>query len=130
MGSLITGDFSPASFISGMADKSGMGGVYRAMMGMSESGDIATGLRELAPELGVDKRVLGVVDNVNEIFRDGQFDSEYALQTAIEMVAIPIIMEKLEAVPVPVDTSSGVGEQLSSMSGVKGLLNRMGGAGW
>ena len=130
MGALITGDFSPSSFISGMADKSGMGGVYRAMMGMAESGDIATGLRELAPELGVDKRVLGVVDNANEIFRDGQFDSEYALQTAIEMVAIPIIMEKIESVPVPVDTSSGLGEQLSSMNGVKGLLNRMGGAGW
>ena len=46
------------------------------------------------------------------------------------MVGIPSIMEKIEAVPVPVDTSSGVGEQLSSMSGVKGLLNRMGGAGW
>ena len=130
MGALITGDFSPSSFISGMADKAGMGGVYRAMMGMAESGDLGTGLRELAPELGVDKRVLGVVDNANEIFRDGKFDSEYALQTAIEMVAIPIIMEKIEAVPVPVDTSSGVGEQLSSMSGVKGLLNRMGGAGW
>lgn len=125
--SLVSGGFSPAAFVSGMAEKHGLGGIYKAMMGVVDGGDISSGLRELAPELGVDKRVLGIVDEVGEVFRNGKIDTEYALQTALELVPIPIIVEKLQATPVPVDSSSGVGEQLSSSGGVRGLLNRMAG---
>ena len=125
--SLVSGGFSPAAFVSGMAEKHGMGSIYKAMMGVVDGGDMASGLRELAPELGVDKRVLGVVDQVGEVFRDGKIDTEYALQTALEMIPIPIIVEKLQATPVPVDSSSGVGEQLSTAGGMRGLLNRMAG---
>tara|TARA_B100000029_G_scaffold53299_1_gene48396 strand:- start:14693 stop:17950 length:3258 start_codon:yes stop_codon:yes gene_type:complete len=125
--SLVSGGFSPAAFVSGMAEKHGLGGIYKAMMGVVDGGDITSGLRELAPELGVDKRVLGIVDEVGEVFRNGKIDTEYALQTALELVPIPIIVEKLQATPVPVDSSSGVGEQLSSSGGVRGLLNRMAG---
>ena len=125
--SLVSGGFSPAAFVSGMAEKHGLGGIYKAMMGVVDGGDISSGLRELAPELGVDKRVLGIVDEVGEVFRNGKIDTEYALQTALELVPIPIIVEKLQATPVPVDSSSGVGEQLSSAGGVRGLLNRMAG---
>ena len=125
--SLVSGGFSPAAFVSGMAEKHGLGGIYKAMMGVVDGGDITSGLRELAPELGVDKRVLGIVDEVGEVFRNGKIDTEYALQTALELVPIPIIVEKLQATPVPVDSSSGVGEQLSSAGGVRGLLNRMAG---
>ncbi len=125
--SLVSGGFSPAAFVSGMAEKHGLGGIYKAMMGVVDGGDISSGLRELAPELGVDKRVLGIVDEVGEVFRNGKIDTEYALQTALELVPIPIIVERLQATPVPVDSSSGVGEQLSSSGGVRGLLNRMAG---
>ena len=125
--SLVSGGFSPAGFVSGMAEKHGLGGIYKAMMGVVDGGDITSGLRELAPELGVDKRVLGIVDEVGEVFRNGKIDTEYALQTALELVPIPIIVERLQATPVPVDSSSGVGEQLSSSGGVRGLLNRMAG---
>ena len=125
--SLVSGNFSPAGFVSGMAEKHGLGGIYKAMMGVADGGNIQSGLRELAPELGVDKRVLGIVDEVGEVFRGGKIDTEYALQTAIELVPIPVIVERLQATPVPVDSSSGVGEQLSSSSGVRGLLNRMAG---
>jgi len=125
--SLVSGGFSPAGFVSGMAEKHGLGGIYKAMMGVVDGGDMTSGLRELAPELGVDKRVLGVVDEVGEVFRGGKIDTEYALQTALEMIPIPIIVEKLQATPVPVDSSSGVGEQLSSAGGMRGLLNRMAG---
>ncbi len=125
--SLVSGNFSPAGFVSGMAEKHGLGGIYKAMMGVVDGGDIQSGLRELAPELGVDKRVLGIVDEVGEVFRNGKIDTEYALQTALELVPIPVIVERLQATPVPVDSSSGVGEQLSTSGGVRGLLNRMAG---
>ena len=40
--SLVSGGFSPAGFVSGMAEKHGLGGIYKAMMGVVDGGYITS----------------------------------------------------------------------------------------
>ena len=99
--------FSAMNALGSVADKAGMRGIYNAIVSGAQSGDYVQGLRELAPELGVDPRILGVLDKGRALLRDNRFNSEYAMQTAIEFLPVPLIVEKLIPAPTPVPINSG-----------------------
>ena len=123
MGSLFGGSFNAMGPIGALADKFGLSGIMDAVTGMMASGDMMTGLRELAPELGVSPEVLGIYDEGRKYFTDGKFNSQMAMQTAIEFIPIPMVIQKLEIAPagVPINTGGG------SSGGISSLLGRLGG---
>ena len=59
---LFAGSFSPQQFIGGMAEKNGMGGLYKSVMGLLGGGDLYTGLKEIGGEIGISPEVFGAVD--------------------------------------------------------------------
>tara|TARA_B100002019_G_scaffold80615_1_gene69616 strand:- start:16029 stop:18632 length:2604 start_codon:yes stop_codon:yes gene_type:complete len=99
--------FSATRALGSVADRFGMGGVYAAIMSGAQSGDYIQGLSGLAGELGVDPRILGVLDKGRALLRDNKFNAEYAMQTAIEFLPVPLIVEKLVPAPTPVPINSG-----------------------
>ncbi len=99
--------FSASRALGSVADRFGMGGIYAAIMSGAQSGDYVQGLRELAPELGVDPRILGVLDKGRALLSNNKFNAEYAMQTAIEFLPVPLIVEKLIPAPTPVPINSG-----------------------
>lgn len=99
--------FSATRALGSVADRFGMGGVYAAIMSGAQSGDYMQGLSGLAGELGVDPRILGVLDRGKALLRDNKFNAEYAMQTAIEFLPVPLIVEKLVPAPTPVPINSG-----------------------
>ena len=123
MSSLFGGSFNAMGPIGALADKFGLSGIMDAVTGMMASGDMMTGLRELAPELGVSPEVLGIYDEGRKYFTDGKFNAQMAAQTAIEFIPIPMVIQKLEIAPagVPINTTGLV------QGGISSLLGRMGG---
>ena len=110
MAKILGGDgyqFSAMNAIGAVADKAGMKGIYTAIMSGVQSGNYVDSLRDLAPELGVDPRILGVLDKGRALLRDNKFNAEYAMQTAIEFLPVPLIVEKLIPAPTPVPINSG-----------------------
>ena len=110
MAKILGGDgyqFSAMNAIGAVADKAGMKGIYNAILSGAQSGNYIDSLRELAPELGVDPRILGVLDKGRALLRDNKFNAEYAMQTAIEFLPVPLIVEKLIPAPTPVPINSG-----------------------
>ena len=106
---------TPMGMMQTFADNMGVGGMFKAISGMMSGGDFITGLRELAPELGIDPRVLGIFDRTSSMFsassggsRQRQLSNEYALQTAIEFVQVPLIIEKLVEIPKPVPINNPI----------------------
>ncbi|ADO97330.1 endolysin [Synechococcus phage S-SM1] len=99
--------FSAFNAMGNIADKVGMKGVYQAILSGAQSGDYIQGLAELAPELGVDPRILGVLNKGKQLLQSNKFNAEYAMQTAIEFLPVPLIVEKLVPAPTPVPINSG-----------------------
>ena len=99
--------FSALGAIGNMADKVGMRGVYQAIISGAQTGNYIEGLPELAAEIGVDPRILGVLDKGKQLLQNNQFNAEYAMQTAIEFLPVPLVIEKIVAAPTPVPINSG-----------------------
>ena len=99
--------FSALGALSGVADRVGMKGVYQAILSGAQTGNYIEGLPELAAEMGVDPRVLGVLDKGKALLQNNKFNAEYAMQTAIEFLPVPLIVEKIVAAPTPVPINSG-----------------------
>jgi len=110
--SVLKGGFNPASMIAGAADHFGLGGILDAVTGIS-SGDPSKAIEMIGSELGIDKKVLGVVDNVatKALSSDGM-SAKYAMKQALEFVPIPLIIEKIEpilqAVPININRTKVV----------------------
>ena len=90
-----------------MADKVGMKGVYQAILSGAQTGNYIEGLPQLASELGVDPRILGVLDKGKQLLSNNKFNAEYAMQTAIEFLPVSLVVEKIVAAPTPVPINSG-----------------------
>ena len=99
--------FSALGAIGNMADKVGMKGVYQAILSGAQTGNYIEGLPQLASELGVDPRILGVLDKGKQLLSNNKFNAEYAMQTAIEFLPVPLVVEKIVAAPTPVPINSG-----------------------
>ncbi|AOO00958.1 hypothetical protein Np060912_012 [Synechococcus phage S-RIM2] len=102
-----SGSFNPAGMVTNIANQFGMGGLMESMMG----GDVASMAPTIARELGVDPKIVGGVETVtNKAFKEGGISAEYAMQTAMEFVPIPLILNKIVPmqVAVPINTGGGV----------------------
>ena len=109
------GAFGVMGMMQNLASQNGMGGMFKAISGMVAGGDFIGGLRELAPELGIDPRVLGVFDRSSSMFSTSkgggstkQMSQEYAMQTALEFVPVPMLIEKLIEIPKPVPINNPI----------------------
>jgi len=106
--------FSPMSLFQGIAEQTGFGGLFNVVQGIIGGGGpnaIMEGLRGMAPELGVNPEALGIFTNRGTNSRSNQLDSKsnsmskaYAMQSQLEFIPMPVIIEKLtpihKAVPV------------------------------
>lgn len=108
-GSIFSGGFNPMSMLGGVAEQFGLGGLYGAVTG-AMGGDYSAGIQQLGSELGVDPKILGAVDDISsKALGKGGISAEYAMQTALEFVPVPMILEKIVPMPtaVPINTGGG-----------------------
>ena len=91
-----------------LAGQFGMGSLFDGMLGiagMTQQG----GLAQQAGELGVDARSFGIFNNASGVSAfdpKGGISSEYAMQTALEFVPVPMILLKLVPIDRPVPINS------------------------
>ena len=99
------GGFSPMSLFGDIANQMGFGSIFKTVTGMLQGGGmhaVMDGLREMAPELGVIPEALGVFTAKGKNARNNLLDSRqsqmskaYAMQSQLEFVPMPVIIEKL-----------------------------------
>ena len=90
-----------------LAGQFGMGGVFDALAGVAGM-TMQNALMQQSPELGVDPRVFGIFNQqVSAFDPKGGISAEYAMQTAMEFVPIPLILLKLVPIdrPVPINNT-------------------------
>ena len=123
--SLLTGDFSAAGFITGMAEKHGYGGLVKAALGMV-GGNFEQGMIDLAAEMGVNPEMFGVIDTLQMLREGGESEKQKIMQEigSISVVSFPVVIQKLLSIPTPVGVDTGGGGGGSSGGG--GLLSRLG----
>ena len=87
-----------------VAGQMGMGGIFDAMAGMMGA-DPATAFGQMAGELGVSPAALGITGSMSGGFGQGSPSEEYAMQTQMEFIPIPMILLKLVPIdrPVPIN---------------------------
>ena len=122
--SLLTGDFSAAGFITGMAEKHGYGGLVKAALGMV-GGNFEQGMIDLAAEMGVNPEMFGVIDTLQMLREGGESEKQKIMQEigSISVVSFPVVVQKLLSIPTPVGVETGGG---GGSSGSGGLLSRLG----
>ena len=109
-GSLLSGGFNPMSAIGTLAEQYGMGGAFKAITG-AMGGDYNAGIQELGSQLGVDPKVIGGVQKVSsKALSEGGISAEYAMQTAMEFIPVPMVLDRIVPmqVAVPINTGGGV----------------------
>ena len=99
--------FSPMGLIGNIADSMGFGGLFRTltgMMGTGGPGGLLNGLREMAAELGVKPEVLGVMSGQRGSMtsKGKNLSREYAMQSSLEFIPVPMLLEKLTEIQTPV----------------------------
>ncbi len=99
--------FSPMGLIGNIADSMGFGGLFRTltgMMGTGGPGGLMNGLREMAAELGVKPEVLGVMSGQRGSMtqKNKNLSREYAMQSSLEFIPVPMLLEKLTEIQTPV----------------------------
>ena len=97
--------FNPMGALTGVADSFGMGGLMKSVTGMMGGGvsGMMGGLTEIAGELGVDPKALGVVKQATStaskvLGKDGM-SAKMMMQEAMEFVPVPVIVEKVMPMP-------------------------------
>jgi len=92
----------------------GFGSLFNVVSGMIQGGGVNAvmdGLREMAPELGVLPEALGVFTSKGKNARNNLLSSQqssqskaYAMQSQLEFIPMPVIIEKMvpihKAVPI------------------------------
>ncbi len=115
----------PMGLLAGVAEANGMGGILKAVTGLFGGGDKVTAVTQIAAEMGVDPKLLGVVDSVNKrAMREGGISAEFAIEQAMEFIPIPIIIEKIVPIPQAVGINIGGGNQIV-ITAPNSLLDRM-----
>ena len=115
----------PMGLLAGVAEANGMGGILKAVTGLFGGGDKVTAVTQIAAEMGVDPKLLGVVDSVNKkALREGGISAEFAIEQAMEFIPIPIIIEKIVPIPQAVGINIGGGNQIV-ITAPNSLLDRM-----
>lgn len=106
-GSILGGGLNPMGMVNSVANHFGMGGIMQSMI----SGNAMQMGSTIAKELGVDPKIVGGVERVtNKALKEGGMSAEYAMQTALEFVPIPMVLDRIVPmqVAVPINTGGGV----------------------
>ncbi|WDS61014.1 hypothetical protein SBM1_00142 [Synechococcus phage S-BM1] len=106
-GSILSGGLNPMGMVNSVANHFGMGGIMQSMIGGNSMQMGST----IAKELGVDPKIVGGVERVtNKALKEGGMSAEYAMQTALEFVPIPMVLDRIVPmqVAVPINTGGGV----------------------
>ena len=127
----INSGFNPTVGITSLADNFGMGGVMKSVMGMvgGGPGNMASGMTEIAGELGVNPEALGVVKKVSStaskvLGQDGM-SAQMMMQETLEFIPIPVIIEKMMPMPtaVPINTPMVAPAVSAAASGIRSRMN-------
>ena len=114
----------PMGLISQIAEQQGMGGVLKAVTGLFGGGDKITAMTQIASEMGIDPKILGVVKSAHQqALSEGGISAEYAMEQAMEFIPIPTIIEKIVTIPQAVAINTGGGTQII-VSAPNSLLER------
>ena len=109
--SVLSGGLNPMNMIQGAASHFGLGSIMNAVMGMMGGGDPTSVMANIAIQVGVDPKVIGGVQNVtSKALSEGGISAEYAMNQALDFIPIPVILEKLVAIPTAVPINTGGGE--------------------
>ena len=95
----------PIGVARAVAGQMGMGGIFDAMTGMMGA-DPESAFGQMAGELGISPAALGIMGGVTGGFGKGSASEEYAMQTQLEFVPIPMILLKLIPIDRPVPINS------------------------
>jgi len=85
--------------IGGLAEKNGMGGLYKSAMGLLGGGDMYTGLKEMAGEIGVSPEALGAVEKGKSLYDRAKSVALSKDPVEILPIVMPIIEEKIVISP-------------------------------
>ena len=96
---IFAGGFSPMQAIGGLAEKNGMGGLYKSAMGLLGGGDMYTGLKEMAGEIGVSPEALGAVEKGKSLYDRAKSVALSKDPVEILPIVMPIIEEKIVISP-------------------------------
>ena len=96
---IFAGGFSPMQAIGGLAEKNGMGGLYKSAMGLLGGGDMFTGLKELAGEIGVSPEALGAVDKGKSLYDRAKGLALQKDPVELLPIVMPIIQDQIVISP-------------------------------
>ena len=115
-------DPNPMNLLGNIANEMGMGGLFNAVTGMMQ-GDYQQAIQQIGSEIGVDPKVLGVAKNISANWsKEGGISQEYVMQQALDFIPIPVIVEKINAIPTPVPINIDEGDVQGALTG---LMSRM-----
>tara|TARA_B100000965_G_scaffold381946_1_gene379885 strand:+ start:6529 stop:9240 length:2712 start_codon:yes stop_codon:yes gene_type:complete len=98
----------PMGLIAGIAEQNGMGGLLKAVTGLMSGADKMTAITQIASEMGIDPRVLGVVKKAHQqALSEGGMSAQFAMDQAMEFIPIPVIIEKIVPIPEAISINSG-----------------------
>ena len=96
---IFAGGFSPMQAIGGLAEKNGMGGLYKSAMGLLGGGDMYTGLKEIAGEIGVSPEALGAVEKGKSLYDRAKTVALQKDPVELLPIVMPIIQDQVVISP-------------------------------
>ena len=96
---IFAGGFSPMQAIGGLAEKNGLGGLYKSAMGLLGGGDMYTGLREIAGEIGVSPEALGAVDKGKSLYDRAKNVALTKDPVELLPIVMPILQDQIVIAP-------------------------------
>ena len=96
---IFSGQFSPTQAIGKLADRQGLGGIYKSAMGLLGGGDQYTGLKELAGELGVSPETLGAIDKGKSLYERAKSVALSEEPIEIMPIIMPILQDQIVIAP-------------------------------
>lgn len=98
------------SIVGNLAGHFNLGGLYKAVTGFM-GGNYADGMTQLAGELGVDPKYLGVTRTAANVAtqalsKEG-LSAKYAMEQTLDLIPVPVIIEKLVPMPTAVPINIG-----------------------
>jgi len=110
------------NLLGNIAGEMGLGGIFNAVTGMMQ-GNYSEAIQQIGSEIGVDPKVLGMAKNVSQNWsKDGGISQEYIMNTALDFIPIPVIVEKINTIPTPVPINIDSNDVQGALTG---LMSRM-----
>ncbi len=112
----VNSGFDAMTGMQAMADQFGAGGIFRGITN-AIGGDYSSAISEIGSDLGIDPKILGVASSATkEMMKPGGLSAEYVMNTAIDIVPIPVVLEKIVPIPqaVPINNMRTIVQHAAS----------------